>query len=454
MGVENYSIKSGGNAYHGSIYEYFRNTVLDSWAFTSKVPTLTGAAVPAGGVCSYAALTASTSWCALGGLKPPEIENEYGIDLSGPILKNKLFLFYNYGQYRAQFGAKYQALTIPTAAMLGFTQSGTALGYADFTGYSAATGYNIYDPSTQTPGCSSCTRTQFMGMKNGVATANVINGSRISAGANYYNQFMLPYELLANQSLYANNITFGRPTGSTNWYQSGRIDFNESQKNQISLIVAFGRDASTGTNQTGAGQLGPPFNTSQVVKPNTSIDIIKDVFTINDHLINQFAFGYGRYNSFSTTPNLVPLYAATTAGLVGDPPGQAANGFPEVIFSGGVDNPGTQGGYAWNLKATNVYTYMDNVQWVFGKHNFTFGGQSVAAQFNYYAAITPSGPMDYTFAAAQTGAFTTGTSILSTSGSSVASYMLGAASAGTTVANSPGLGSRYFTPSFWAEDDY
>ena len=109
QGVENYSIKSGGNGYHGSIYEYFRNTVLDSWAFTSKVPTLTGAAVPAGGICSYAALTASTSWCALGGLKPPEIENEYGIDLSGPILKNKLFLFYNYGQYRAQFKERYQA---------------------------------------------------------------------------------------------------------------------------------------------------------------------------------------------------------------------------------------------------------------------------------------------------------------------------------------------------------
>ena len=176
QGVENYSIKSGGNAYHGSIYEYFRNTVLDSWAFTNKVPTLTGAAVPAGGVCSYATLTASTSWCNLGGIKPPEIENEYGIDLSGPIIKNKLFLFYNYGQYRAQFGAKYQALTIPTAAMLGFTQSGTPLGYADFTGYSAATGYNIYDPSTQIPGCSSCSRTQFMGMKNGVLTANVING--------------------------------------------------------------------------------------------------------------------------------------------------------------------------------------------------------------------------------------------------------------------------------------
>jgi hypothetical protein len=454
QGVENYSIKSGGNAYHGSIYEYFRNTVLDSWAFTSKVPTLTGAAIPPGGTCSLSALTASTSWCALGGIKPPEIENEYGIDLSGPILKDKLFLFYNYGQYRAQFGAKYQALTIPTAAMLGYTQSGTALGYADFSGYSAATGYNIYDPSTQVPGCSSCSRTQFMGMKNGVATPNVIPGSRISQAANYFNQFMLPYELLANQSEYANNITYGRPTGSSNWYQSGRIDYDQSQKNQISLIIGFGRDASTGTNQTGAGQLGPPFNTSQSVKPNSNITVIKDVFTINDHLVNQLAFGYGRYNSFSTTPNLAPQYSAGVSGLTNTPPGQATEGFPEIQFSGGVDNPGTQGGYSWNLKATNVYTVLDNVQWVFGRHNFTIGGQFVDAEFNYYAALTPSSPLNYTFAATQTAAFTTGTSINSTSGSAAASYMLGAASSGTTTADSPGLGSRYRTPSFWIQDDF
>ena len=150
----------------------------------------------------------------------------------------------------------------------------------------------------------------------------------------------------------------------------------------------------------------------------------------------------------------MPLYAAAASGLLGNPPGQASGGFPEILWSGGVDNPGTQGGYAWNLKATNVFTYMDNVQWDFGKHNFTFGGQSVDAQFNYYVVITPSGPMDYTFAAAQTGMFTTGTTINTSSGSSVASYMLGAANAGTTTANSPGLGSRWLTPSFWVEDDY
>ena len=45
----------------------------------------------------------------LGGVKPREIMNEFGIVLSGPIIKNKLFLFGNYGQYRDQNGASADA---------------------------------------------------------------------------------------------------------------------------------------------------------------------------------------------------------------------------------------------------------------------------------------------------------------------------------------------------------
>src|ERR1700678_1978583 len=62
QGVQNYSVKSGGNTIHGSVYEYVRNTIFDAWQFTSKVPTLNskGVVVP-------------------GGIKPKEIQNEVGI---------------------------------------------------------------------------------------------------------------------------------------------------------------------------------------------------------------------------------------------------------------------------------------------------------------------------------------------------------------------------------------
>ncbi len=44
--------------------------------------------------------------------------NEVGIEFGGPIIKNKLFMFYNYGQYRNQNGPVGKLQTIPTMAML------------------------------------------------------------------------------------------------------------------------------------------------------------------------------------------------------------------------------------------------------------------------------------------------------------------------------------------------
>ena len=103
QGVQNYSIKQGTNEIHGAIYEYIRNTVLDAWPFSSKIPTTV---VPKGGgaptSCKYGD-PASPS-CVPGGVKPAEIMNEVGLRFGGPIIKNKLFLFYNYGQYRYQNG--------------------------------------------------------------------------------------------------------------------------------------------------------------------------------------------------------------------------------------------------------------------------------------------------------------------------------------------------------------
>ncbi|HEY4382473.1 MAG TPA: carboxypeptidase-like regulatory domain-containing protein [Acidobacteriaceae bacterium] len=435
QGVQNYSIKSGGNSYHGSLYEYNRNTVFDAWKFTSKVPTLNakGQTIP-------------------GGIKPREVMNEFGIVLSGPILKNKLFLFGNYGQYRFQQGATYSSMTIPTAAELGYTQSGQALGYADFTGYAAATGAHIYDPSTQTPGCSTCSRTQFAAMKNGVLTQDVIPAGRVSAAANYYNQFLLPYQSITNQSAFNNNLAFGTPIGLANWYSTGSIDYNQSAKNQVRLLIAFGRQAATGLN-SGSG-LKPPFNASQIYNPVTTVDVLKDTWTISAHIVNQFAIGYGRYQSNSVTPNRQKQFAAQTAGITNMPAGQASDGFPGISWSGTFDNPSTWGGYAWNNKINNTYSLSDNLQWDFGKHSITIGGQVVDAQFNYYKVVSPSGPMGITFSSAQTANFTSGSATNSNAGYSFASYTIGAASSGSTSANVPGLGTRWLDPSFWVEDDF
>ncbi len=461
QGVQNYSIKQGTNQIHGSIYEYIRNTELDAWKPNAKTPTLTGAPVPTGGVCSSAALSASTSWCALGGIKSKEIMNEVGMAISGPIIKNKLFMFYNYGQYRNQNGPSPKLQTIPTAPMLGYSATGAALGYADYSGYAVYNGkagcqigstsnycYDIYDPGTQTvPNCSgaNCQRTVF--------SNDQIPAARISAAAAYINKYMLPYEAITNQALYSNNIVTGYNSGLSNWYQSGRLDFDQSDKNQISLIIAFGRQASTGPNASGAANaLGPPFNSSQSYTPKTNVDILKDTWTINAHLVNQASVAYGRYKSLSVTPSDSPQYAASQTGLLNTPVGQASY-FPGIAFSGGADAPTTEANYDENQKVNNTYTAADNVQWQHGRHSVTVGGQVVEVQFNYIKNLTYSSPMTYTFAAAQTEGYSSTGSALTT-GSSYASYMLGAVSSSSVSVGLPGFGSRWLDPSFWGQDDY
>ena len=64
--------KSGSNSFHGSAYEYYRTRGFEANDFFNKFTT--GTPVP----------------------RPPLVRNQFGADLGGPILKNKLFFFFNY----------------------------------------------------------------------------------------------------------------------------------------------------------------------------------------------------------------------------------------------------------------------------------------------------------------------------------------------------------------------
>lgn len=68
--------KSGGNAFHGSVFEYFRNDALDAANFFDNIS----------------------------GTKSPLRLNQFGGSLGGPIIKNKLFFFGSYEGYRLSAG--------------------------------------------------------------------------------------------------------------------------------------------------------------------------------------------------------------------------------------------------------------------------------------------------------------------------------------------------------------
>ena len=94
QGVQNYIVKNGTNQIHGVIYDYFRNTALDTWGFTKVNNPLSG--LPS---------------------KPTERQNEYGLFAGFPIIKDKLFVFGGYEGYRFNRQVPNQQQTIPTEAM-------------------------------------------------------------------------------------------------------------------------------------------------------------------------------------------------------------------------------------------------------------------------------------------------------------------------------------------------
>ena len=178
-------------------------------------------------------------------------------------------------------------------------------------------------------------------------------------------------------------------------------------------------------------------------------------------MVNQASVAFGRYKSLSVTPDETSQFAASETGLTGTPAGQAGY-FPGINFSGGIssNDPTTEGGYDENQKVNNTYSAQDELQWQFGKHSLNFGGEVVEVQFNYIKNLTNSSPLAYTFSTSQTGAFadnsTNGASqsLNASTGSSFASYMLGAVNTSSVSVGLPGFGSRWLDPSFWGQDDW
>src|SRR5215510_11485900 len=118
QGSENYTIKSGTNRFHGSGFEFLRNTVLDARGFFPAI-------------------------------RPVEHQNEFGATIGGPILKKKLFFFFSYDGWRYRVDSPAQFASVPTLKMR----------QGDFSELPVA----IYDPLTTRTVNGQLVRDPFLG---------------------------------------------------------------------------------------------------------------------------------------------------------------------------------------------------------------------------------------------------------------------------------------------------
>jgi Carboxypeptidase regulatory-like domain/TonB dependent receptor-like, beta-barrel len=86
-GVINVLSKSGSDAFHGSLYEYFRNDLLDAKPYQFGAHNR----------------------------KPELRQNQYGASLGGPVLRRRTYFFADYEGFRLIQGVAPSKLTVPTA---------------------------------------------------------------------------------------------------------------------------------------------------------------------------------------------------------------------------------------------------------------------------------------------------------------------------------------------------
>ncbi|MCU1322124.1 MAG: hypothetical protein JWM43_1773 [Acidobacteriaceae bacterium] len=409
QGIENFTIKSGSNRFHGAAYEYFRNTVLDARGY---FPTV-----------------------AQG--RQIEKQNQFGGRVGGFILKDKLFFFGNYDGYRYRATSNPTTQSVPNTAFRAgnFSQlipAGTNCNNTPVAGC-------IFDPlsTTATGG-----RTAFPG--------NVIPASRISSVSNSLGSY-LPN---VDPSLgFGNNYTAIVPVGLNTNSVTARLDYNFSQKQRAYVIFSKGSYVTVPFAGISANTsaLPLPYAATRIVTEKPMTIQFHHVYTLTPNLLNQFGYSYARLD--------IPISSATAAGqypikagLAGLPAGQASNAFPTINFAG-PNSPQSWAGtnsQAFN-EVANTYVVQDNVQWVKGKHSLTIGGQFQWLQDNF---TSPADRSNATFSFANSQTAATG-NLLATTGNAYASYLLGAPDSASVNENSViTTGARYRDFAAYVQDNY
>ncbi|HXB73647.1 MAG TPA: TonB-dependent receptor [Candidatus Acidoferrales bacterium] len=399
QGVENYVLKSGTDRFHGALFEYFRNTDLDARGF---FPPTT----------------------------PIEHQNEFGGTFGGPIKKDKIFFFSSYDGYYYKTATPPQLQNIPTQ----LERTG------NFSELPAA----IYDPLTTQANGAISTRTAFPG--------NIIPANRLSNAAKSFQSY-LPS---ATTPGITNNYLASLPEGLHNNNTTDKVDFNLSAKNRFFGFFSKGKYATdyTGSLAPGTNTFPLPYTQGRIVTELPTTLQVHDTYVLSPSLLNDVSFSFGRI--------WIPIISATQggqypqkAGLTGLPAGGASDVFPTINF-GGTNAPiGWAGTNAVAFdEAQNSYTFQENLQWVKGSHAITFGFQHQRLQDNNVNPDTGTRGT-YSFSNNETAGFSPTGTLLTTTGNSYASYMLGAVdSASVTENHVVELGSRFHGYSAYVQDDW
>src|SRR5438309_1483404 len=391
--------KSGGKQYHGALFEYTRNRWLNAKQWNTSCDPSTPNCDP----------------------RQFDIEHDFGANFGGPIeipflyhgtSKHHSYFYFDWEAFHQAGGSNTPTLSIPSV----LERSG------NFTDW----GLPIYAPGDFAPGSNpgqatgpqsaACASALPAGFGPGQHfPGNIIPAACISPiAAAYLAELPTPTNAQAQ-----NNYTLSRPVPDTLVANSNvymfRIDHNYGDKDHFYF---FWWRQFTGYNT--ATQLPIAIANELPTRPqNSPIARFNWEHTFSPTLTNHVTVGYLNRNEGYGSVNLAFI------GKLPQVPGAAGtNALPGFNFGEGFASMSeSTGPPSGNITTRPTWVINDVVNKVYGHHTFTFGGEWRAVQGNVHQHTNQAGTYNFDNS-------TTGIPSL-TSGSSIASYLLGAVGGGS-----------------------
>ena len=386
--VYNQISRGGSNQFHGMAYDYFKNSSLNAASFGFN------------GVSS----------------KTPLHFNNFGGNIGGPVIKNKVFFFFGVDHTINHTTPNVSFITVPTAAV----RSG------NFAGLNP-----IYDPTTQ-----------IVNATTGAVTRQLFPNNQIPASMldpvakniqSYYPQPNLTGQVV--NGIATNNYNYLAPGDSPKRKYFGRFDADVTSNNRITGSAAWNDGPSIPFSPVA------PINRAPGDVMNMSGQL-SDYWTISPTLINELRVGFmGEYDQFH--PDTLGQGYPEKLGLKFS----KADVFPNVTIS---NYYGLGGGLNTEYKE-NTFDISDQVTLIHGRHLLHFGGGVVIFRADSTAWGNIKGG-DVGFTGVYTAGSNTG-ALASNSGVAYADFLLGYVQNWAAL-NSPEYGGRLKNPGVFVQDDF
>ncbi|HMY77064.1 MAG TPA: TonB-dependent receptor plug domain-containing protein, partial [Blastocatellia bacterium] len=330
--------RGGTNEIHGTVFHFFRNSVLNANEFFNNAQ-------------KFQALAQGNTAIAERFNRPDLKLNQYGAEVGGPIIKNKTHFF---GSWQDQRISVTQPINRSFGTPTLYTPEARAGIFRYFVGgpnRPAGVAGAVVDANGKPlfPNCSATVTT------NCIANYNIYGGDPRGIGADpvvkaYLDKYPRANNFTVGDGLNTAGYSWNTPSSTQGPNIMGRIDHTINERQSL-----FGRyihsdfDTLQGDLLNGRPTVFPGFPPLGEVYRASKNTAIGHRWTINDRMVNEFTVGLARFRFFFTWGESNPDFPNI-------PPYDFAN-----ISEPYLNVPRTQ-------RTLNTYQVVDNLSWVKGAH--------------------------------------------------------------------------------------